>query len=320
VCLELIEQDMSARRLADHTRRGYRCGLKALFRWASGRGTPDPRAFTAKDIRAYHAWLCKQTNRRRGTLISAKTINDRFHLIIMLMSCLYREGLIPSNPAQGLRLTVPEVQGWKRRPLSKTEITHFLESIDTTTVQDRTLFELIYSSGLRVSEAAGLQVKDIDFDRRLMVVRGKFDRDRMVPISNVAHDFLLHFLGGRIDTPDTWIFAGSRGVTKGCHIQGTTISNRFRELLKRFDMDKPEISTHSIRHSTATHLLENGASIRHVQELLGHANIESTVRYTHVMTDNLAIIYRRFHPREHVLYEELDHEYTAKLARLTKAG
>ncbi len=118
---------------------------------------------------------------------------------------------------------------------------------------------------------------------------------------------------------DSWIFAGSRGATKGGHLPGTTISERFRELLKRADTDKPEISTHSIQHSTTTHLLENGASIRHVQELQRHTNIESTVRYTHVMTDNLAIVYPRFHPREHVLYEELDHEHGVKLARLIQA-
>ena len=323
VSLHLIEEDMSARRFAERSRVIMRCYLKDFFRWASQRGTPDPRTLTAKDLLSYHAYLCKLIAKRSGQPLAASTINGRFSAVELLLSCLYREGLITHNPAQGLDIHLAIPSGWRRRPLSKEEITRFLESIDTSTKQglkDRTLFELIYSSGLRVSEAAALKVGDIDFDRRLMVVRGKFDRDRMVPISNVAHDFLLHFLGGRIDTPDAWIFAGSRGRTLGRHIQGTTISDRFRELLRRFDMDKPEISTHSIRHSTATHLLENGASVRHVQELLGHSNIESTVRYTHVMTDNLAKIYRRFHPREHVLYEELEPDYDQKLARLIDAG
>ena len=81
-------------------------------------------------------------------------------------------------------------------------------------------------------------------------------------------------------------------------------------------MDKPEISTHSIRHSTATHLLENGASIRHVQELLGHRCIESTVRYTHVMTDTLIREYRKYHPREHELFEAIDDDYDARLDSL----
>jgi integrase/recombinase XerD len=86
------------------------------------------------------------------------------------------------------------------------------------------------------------------------------------------------------------------------------------------EMDKKEISTHSLRHSTATHLLENGASVRHVQELLGHTNIESTARYTHVMTDNLAKVFRRHHPREHELFEVLDGDYLARLANLVTPG
>jgi site-specific recombinase XerD len=183
-------------------------------------------------------------------------------------------------------------------------------------LRDRALFELIYSSGLRVSEAAALKVSDIDFERRLMVVRGKFDRDRMVPVSEVARDFLQRFLHDKLERPDAWAFEGTRGATKGRHLRGSSISGRFRILLREFGMDRPEISTHSIRHSTATHLLENGASVRHVQELLGHRNIESTVRYTQVMTDALVMVYRRHHPREHELFEAVDEEYEKRLSTL----
>ena len=149
-----------------------------------------------------------------------------------------------------------------------------------------------------------------------MVVRGKFDRDRMVPISEVACDFLRLYLGERIENGDAWIFTGYAGFTRGRHLTSASVSERFQTLLRRFGMDKPEISTHSIRHSTATHLLENGASIRHVQELLGHRNIESTVRYTHVMTDTITREYRKYHPREHELFEAVDADYDARLDSL----
>ena len=311
--LRLVEEEMSARRLVEGTRKAIRIALRDFFRWAKGR---DIRAFGKKDLVAFMAWLGELKSKRSGEPLVASTINSRFHAVSALYSTLYRAGVIAENPAHGLNLKVPEARTWRRRPLTRAEITKFLETIDLaspTGLRDRTLFELLYSSGLRVGEAAALKVKDIDFERRLMIVRGKFDRDRMVPISEVAHDFLVHYLGTRIDNSEAWIFPGRDG-----RLAQTTISERFRELLRRFDMDRPEISTHSIRHSTATHLLENGASVRHVQELLGHLDIESTVRYTQVMTDGLAKVYHAHHPREHELHAEVDEDYRRKLAAALK--
>jgi len=316
--LRLVEEEMSARRLVEGTRKAIRIALRDFFRWAKGR---DIRAFGKKDLVAFMAWLGELKSKRSGEPLVASTINSRFHAVSALYSTLYRAGVIAENPAHGLNLKVPEARTWRRRPLTRAEITKFLETIDLaspTGLRDRTLFELLYSSGLRVGEAAALKVKDIDFERRLMIVRGKFDRDRMVPISEVAHDFLVHWLrdgshedgshGQRMEIPEAFVFPGRDG-----QLLRSTISERFRELLRRFDMDKKEISTHSIRHSTATHLLENGASVRHVQELLGHRDIESTVRYTQVMTDGLAKVYHAHHPREHELSAAVDEEYLRRL-------
>jgi len=310
----LVEEELSARRYAKESRTLVRHAMREFFRWASRRGTPDVRAFGKRELVAYRAALARQVSRRTGTVLAADTVNGRFRVVCLLFACLYRAGGIPENPTHGLGPGMPRPTCWKRRPLTRDEVTRFLEAIDTGSPQgfkDRTLFELIYSSGLRVHEAAGLKVGDIDFERRLMVVRGKFDRDRVVPISDVASDFLARFLGDKLDCPDAWVFQGYKG-----HLTSMYVSERFRELLRRFGMDAPDISTHSLRHSTATHLLENGASIRHVQELLGHRNIESTVRYTHVMTDGLAFVHRKHHPREHELFEVVDEAYRARLATL----
>jgi len=319
LAMRLVEEDVTGRRCTGHTKVTIRAALRDFLRWASRRGTPDLRLMQKRDLVAYHGFLARQDSKRTGKPLAATTVNYRFHVVGLLFSCIYRAGIIAENPAHGLELAIPEPAGWRRRPLTRDEVTRFLESIDTASAQglkDRTLFELIYSSGLRVAEAAALKVGDLDFDRRLMVVRGKFDRDRMVPFSEVARDFLVHYLGDRIGQADEWVFRGSRGATAGRHLASTSVSERFRELLRRFGMDRPEISTHSLRHSTATHLLENGASIRHVQELLGHRSIESTVRYTHVMTDGLARVYRRHHPREHELFEAVDDDYERRLSTL----
>lgn len=323
LALALVEEEMAARRLAPHSRQMIRSAVKDFLRWASQRSTPEVTQLGKKDLVAFHGWLTRQRSKKDGQALQPNTINNRFQAVKLFYSCLYRSGLIAENPAHALDLKVPVAPGWKRRPLTREEVTQFLEGLEAQTalqVRDRALFELIYSSGLRVSEAAGLKVADVDFDRRLMVVRGKFDRDRLVPISEVAKAFLELHLGPRIENPEAWIFLGLRGPTKGGHLRGTSISERFRELLRRLEMDKKEISTHSLRHSTATHLLENGASVRHVQELLGHTNIESTARYTHVMTDNLAKVFRRHHPREHELFEVLDGDYLARLANLVTPG
>lgn len=321
LALALVEQDMAARRLAPGTRTATRAALKDFFRWLSRRrgrseGAGDLAFLSRKDLVHYQAWLARQRSKKSGELLTAKTISNRFRSVSRLFSILYRSGVIAQNPVHGL---VPAPAGPRfhsRRPLMREEITRFLEELDPSTPQglkDRCLFELIYSSGLRVAEAAGLSVGDIDFERRVMRVRGKADRDRVVPISQVACDFLRLFLGPRIEDAAAWVFTSSTGPQAGERLRSTGVSERFRTLLRRFDMDKADISTHSIRHSTATHLLENGASVRHVQELLGHRSIESTVRYTHVMTDALCRIYRKHHPREHELFETVDALYDTRL-------
>jgi len=312
VALKLVDEECKSRRFIEHSRRGIHEVVWQFHQWAVDHGQADIGKLGKKDLVAYHTWLTKQPSKRTGEPLRPATINNRFSAIGLLYSCLYRSGLIPENPMHRLSLKVADPGGYRRRPLGQDEITSFLESIDTTTPQglkDRTLFELIYSSGLRVNEAASLKVGAIDFACRFMVVRGKYDKDRKVPVSEVAMAFLKLYVGSRSTDLESWVFMGSAGPTKGGHLRSTRISERFRTLLRRYGMDKPEISTHSIRHSTATHLLEAGASVRHVQELLGHACIESTVRYTHVMTDNLAKVYRRYHPREHELFEVIDAEY-----------
>ena len=309
--LKISEEELKADRL---TKASIKSALKSqneFITWTGKKGYALESMGKAH-LREYQAELCRRCSKKTGELLTAHTINDIFQKVLVLFSIMYREGVIDENPAHNLKLDLPERPRMKRRPLTLEEINSFLESIDTSTPQglkDRTIFELIYSSGLRVNEAVSLRVKDIDFERREMIVRGKGDRDRVVPFSKVAKEFLLLFLGSRIEEPDSWVFSGSRGSRVGEHIRGDTISERFRILLRRFDMDKKEISTHSIRHSTATHMLENGASVRHVQELLGHKYIETTVRYTQIQSDGVFKVYRKYHPREHELFEAVDDDY-----------
>lgn len=312
----LMNEELDGVRIKPHTRNMILKDHEAFIVFLNGR---DIREVQKKDLMAYHQHLCTLRSKKTGELLSRHTIHDRFYNACRLFSVMYRGGLIRENPCHNLKLDNVQRQGLRRRLLTREEINGFLEHLDTSGtvgLRDRTLFELIYSSGLRVAEAASLKREDVNLDRREIIVRGKGDRDRLVPISKLACAFLEFYLGSRT-APEPWVFpGGGRGPKTGGHIRPNTISERFRDLLRRFDMDKKEISTHSIRHSTATHLLENGASVRHVQELLGHKNIETTVRYTHMMIDGLTKVYRKYHPREHELFEAVDDEYYKRLGTL----
>jgi integrase/recombinase XerD len=151
-------------------------------------------------------------------------------------------------------------------------------------------------------------VGDYDAANRLLLIReSKWGKDRVVPVSQVAAAFVEKQIAGRRKEEPMF---GSRRF----RLSQTRIRKVFKRRLKESGIDKPGATLHSIRHATATHLLLNGAPIRYVQELLGHESIETTVRYTHVLTENLKRIYRQFHPRENALYKEVTKEYVDRLA------
>lgn len=271
-----------------------------------------------KDLVKYQAFLGELANAYTGKPLAFSTIKQEYDGVKKLCSILYRSGAIAENPAHGLDFTRLPGRSFKRRPLSREEITTFLESISTEDrrgLRNRAFFELIYSSGLRMSEVINLKVGSLDLQKRELAVRGKYDRERVVPFSDVARDFLERYLGERKDAVDEYVFPGARGGWRAISgpMRRTSMSRIFRELIKQCGIDKPELCTHSIRHSTATHLLDNGAGVRQVQELLGHKSIESTVLYTHVQTEGLARIFRKYHPREHELFEVMDASYDKRL-------
>jgi len=320
--LALLEEQMSGRRLSPSTRAVIRQMVGRFIRWALGQRKAEIEKLEGREILAFYRWLGSFVSKRTGKGLSKQTIVMHMKAVKRLYSVLYRFGLIEENPWHTLALKLPVERYWKRRPLTRDQVTLFLESLDIQTgigLRDRCLFELIYSSGLRIGEATTLKVGGIDFERRLMVVKGKFGKQRMVPFSEVAKAFLLLFLKERKDDREAWVFPGHRGAVVGSHMVTYYVNVRFQKHMKALGISGQGISAHSLRHSTATHLLENGASVRHVQELLGHANVETTARYTHVMIDGLFKVYRRYHPREHDLFEVVDESYQQRLAKLVKS-
>jgi len=313
---KLVDDYLAAGGFTKNHCREFRRSLKAFFAWADGEGNHDLGTITKAGLCAYHEKLCRTVSQKTGKLLAAGTVNAMFQAVRTVFSLLYQAGYVNTNPLHGLHLALRHYDFWKRRAFTVDELTLLLERLDPATPQglrDRALFELMYSSGLRAAEVVTLKTGDLDMHTRLMRVRGKGSRDRIVPLSVVARDFVAKYLDGRVDNRDDYVFPGKK---PGSHRHPAALSTHFNQMLKTLDIKKPELCLHSIRHSTATHLLDNGASIRHVQELLGHSDIGTTERYTHVQAEGLAKIYRRFHPREHELFETVDEEYMNRLKTL----
>lgn len=317
---DLVETKITGIRLSEKYKNQIRNNMKLFFQWCSEKHLFDLTTVTPKDLISYYSNLGNLTSKKTGKKIVSETVNSRFYAVKLIYQQLYLHSYMETNPVAKLILNSSKGKVWKRQSMSKEEINTFMDLLSPTSkygLRDRTMFELMYSSGLRVCEVSNLLVEDIDFEKRLVFIKGKFGSERIVPISIVARDFLKIFLQNRIDNLTEPVFIGARGGRGSYYpLNPASISERFRFLRRKYNMDSSQISAHSIRHSTATHLLDNGASIRHVQELLGHKNINTTERYTHLQTERIAREFHKYHPREHDLFEVVDENYLRHLEKI----
>jgi site-specific recombinase XerD len=210
------------------------------------------------------------------------------------------ENLLSRNPAE--RLHAPARGRSLPKPLSEVEITRLIESVvplDRAGRRDRALLELLYGTGVRVSEATGITLSDLDFDEDLLRVTGKGAKQRLVPMSSVVRAAVLTYLApaGRSSFPGSErhqrLFVNQRGGPLSR--QGVDLIIAHRALTA--GVDRSRVSAHVFRHSCATHMLNHGADIRIVQELLGHTSISTTQTYTAVALSTLSEAYDAAHPR-----------------------
>jgi integrase/recombinase XerD len=205
------------------------------------------------------------------------------------------DGHIRKHPAEDL--DTPQKTAYLPRFLTQDEVEKLFGAPDTSTAEglrDRALFELMYASGLRVSEAAGLRLADVDLTAGLLICQGKGSKQRRVPIGKSAVRWLQHYLPVRVrelarDSP--YLFVSKRG-------DQLTPAN-IQVAVKRYaaEVGLEHVTPHTLRHSFATHLIQNGADSRSVQALLGHSDISTTQIYTHMTNRHLRSTYDRHHPR-----------------------
>ncbi|MFA6357545.1 MAG: tyrosine recombinase XerC [Candidatus Omnitrophota bacterium] len=207
---------------------------------------------------------------------------------------LTREGYIKSNPM--LMLSSPKLEKHLPSFMTEDEVYKLIESAfaknekDLLGLRDRAILEAFYSSGLRISELVGLNLGDIDFISGILKIKGKGKKERIVPMGETALLAIRNYLSKRKKQTDaTFLNNNSRRIT----------ARGVRFVLKKYLVAagiKPGVSAHTFRHSFATHLLNRGADLRTVQELLGHANLSTTQIYTHLTTEKLKSVYDKAHP------------------------
>jgi integrase/recombinase XerC len=285
-----LEKNASA-----HTDKSYREDLtQALdfFRTKLGIQAPRAEQLSTRLLRAYLAWLHEQGYAR-------STIARRLAAVRSWCRFLCRQGVLASNPAAGLRGPRQD----KKLPhfVGREDMARLLETPPADTplgLRDRALLETLYSAGLRVSELTGLDMADVDLDEGLATVRGKGRRERLALLGPQAVDALRQWLSSRS------ALGGARASTQqalflnrgGTRLSARSVGRLLEKYLAQAGLDR-RTSPHTLRHSFATHLLDAGADIRSVQELLGHRSLGTTQIYTHVSTQRLRDSYHKAHPR-----------------------
>lgn len=211
---------------------------------------------------------------------------------------LKEEKELEENPADGI--DTPEVQKTLPDYLTVEEVQELFEVFnpkDPYEMRDQAIFELLYSSGLRISEACGLRMDDVDLDNLFLTVRGKGGRERLVPFGEKSLEIIQHYLENARDKILKARFSDYLFISKkGDALNRKSVWRLLKKYLARTGIQKA-VTPHTFRHSFATHLIENNADLRSVQELLGHLDISTTQIYTHMASRTLREVHKKFHPR-----------------------
>lgn len=286
-----VERGLAERSIASYSR-----DLALLYKWCVDRGsTPDVQ--TRADLRQ---WVASLSRAGLAPTSVARMVSAArgFYKFLLL------DGHIKKHPAEDL--DTPQRSAYLPRFLTEEEIEKLLAVPDTETAEglrDRTIFELMYASGLRVSEAAGLRLANVDLTLGLLTCQGKGNKQRRVPIGKSALRWLQHYLPVRakeVTAKMPYLFVTAHGAP----INSATIQTAIKRYAAKAGLER--VTPHTLRHSFATHLIQRGADSRSVQALLGHSDIATTQIYTHMTNRHLRSTYDRHHPRAAARPEQND--------------
>ena len=290
---------------SEHTQRAYIGDLRNLMAFAHERGINDLADVKLSDLRS---WLAHQSE----TGASRATIARRAASARAFLRWAARTGVIAADPS--LRLVAPRRLKTLPGVLKQEEMNTLLavaavaaDDQDAVHLRDRAMLELLYATGIRVGELVGLDVDDVDFDSNVVRVMGKGAKERTVPFGGPAATALQGWLQlgrGQVATAGSGHTGGGQAGSgpalflgrRGGRVDPRQVRSAVHQLLQHVP-NAPDVGPHGLRHSAATHLLEGGADLRAVQEILGHASLATTQIYTHVSVERLKRSYLLAHPR-----------------------
>lgn len=266
----------------------------------------DPQKLTEAQVREYRLWLNRQPGTKVGRNVETlKRKTQNYYLIALraFLKFMRKRGIESLNPE---RIELAKVPDRSLDLISAAELDRLINAPDLTTepgLRDRAILELLFSTGLRVSELCALSQEDVDLSRDEFSVRGKGDKVRVVFVSDAAKDAIRNYLKARKDFDDAMF------IQYGKNAKATQVKNEdlrltprsVQRIMKKYATlagITRKVTPHVIRHGFATDLLSNGADLRSVQALLGHANIATTQVYTHVTDKHLRDIHKKYHSRK----------------------
>lgn len=279
-------------RASPETLRSYASDLRQLHQFLLSRrllpSPVDPESLSSDAVRAYLQWLDQEGGKPASLARKLAAIRSFYRYLM-------RRRLVSRNPVDGMR--TPKQPKLLPRVLTKDDadaLMNFPAGQTVGALRDRALLETLYSTGARVAELVALDIDDVRESEGLVRLQGKGSKERIVPIGEVALDAIRRY---RQSLPPRFIRA-SQGVF--CNRRGGRLTSRsVARIVTKYSsrLAGGAVSPHALRHSFATHLLDEGADLRSIQEMLGHASLSTTQRYTHVATDQLLAVYDRAHPR-----------------------
>ena len=280
-----------------NTVRTYKTDLELFLEFASATGIKN---LDSLELNTFRLWLADQ--KKKGS--SNSTISRRSSTVRVFSTWAFQKGLIKTDPA--VRLISPKVNRTLPNVLAQKQASNLMQTASnledeensvTIRMRDHAVLEVLYSSGIRVSELTGLDIKDLDFTRCTMRVIGKGNKERVVPFGQPAKEAIQTYLTkARAELANeksgNALFLGTRGKRLDTRQVRRILTNAIARVEGLVN-----VSPHDLRHSAATHMLEGGADLRIVQELLGHSTLATTQKYTHVTIERLREVFANAHPR-----------------------